>query len=75
MPKGAVKLTDQHEVRRNNAFLGLSIADALQIENYVYFRSVQDPLKAAALEKDEAVFKTDFLDEANAQKVRGTLSS
>jgi hypothetical protein len=29
MPKGAVKLTDQHEVRRNNAFLGLSIEDAL----------------------------------------------
>ncbi len=36
---------------------------------------MQDPLKATALEKDEAVFKSDFLDEANAQKVRGTLSA
>lgn len=30
IPKGSFKLTDQHEVRRNNAFRGLSIADALQ---------------------------------------------
>lgn len=31
MPKGAVKLTDQHEVRVNNAFRGLSIEEALQV--------------------------------------------
>lgn len=29
VPKGSVKLTDQHEVRRNNAFRGLTIADAV----------------------------------------------
>lgn len=29
LPKGSVKLTDQHEVRKNNAFRGLSIEDAV----------------------------------------------
>lgn len=45
------------------------------IENYCHFRAVQDHLKAAGLEKDECVFKKDFLDEASAQKVRGAVSA
>jgi hypothetical protein len=65
LPKGSIKLTDQHEIRINNAFRGLSIEDALQVQNYVHFRKVQDHLKAAALEKDDCVFKNDFLDEAS----------
>lgn len=36
---------------------------------------MQDHLKAAGLEKDECVFKKDFLDEASAQKVRGAVSA
>lgn len=32
-------------------------------------------MKAAALEKDDCVFRTDFLDEASAQKTRGALSA
>lgn len=40
MPKGAVKMTDQHEIRKNNAFRGLSIDDAVRVENYSHFRSV-----------------------------------
>jgi hypothetical protein len=32
-------------------------------------------LKAAALEKDDAVFRNDFLDEACNQKTRGALST
>lgn len=75
MPKGSIKLTDQHEVRRDNAFRGLSINDACQLENYVHFRKVQDHLKAANLEKDECVFRKDFLDEACNQKVKGAVSA
>ena len=75
MPKGAVKLTDQHEVRVNNAFRGLSLEEALLVQNYVHFRKVQDHLKAQGLEKDDCVFKNDFLDEASNQKIRGTLSA
>lgn len=29
MPKGSIKMTDQHEIRKNNAFKGLSIQDAV----------------------------------------------
>lgn len=75
MPKSSVKMTDQHEIRRNNAFRGLSIQDACNVENYLHFRAVQDHLKAAGLEKDDCVFRTDFLDEAANQKVRGALSA
>jgi len=75
MPKGSIKLTDEHEVRRDNAFRGLSIGEACMIENYSHFRSVQDHLKAAGLEKDDCVFKKDFLDEASTQKVRGAVSA
>lgn len=32
-------------------------------------------MKAAGLEKDDCVFRNDFLDEASNQKTRGTLSA
>jgi hypothetical protein len=41
----------------------------------MYFRSVQDHLKAAGLEKDECVFKNDFLDEASIQRTRGAITA
>ena len=34
MPKGAVRLTELHEVRRNAAFRGLAEEEALSIEGY-----------------------------------------
>jgi radial spoke head protein 9 len=75
MPKGGIKLTDQHEVRRDNAFRGLDMPAACHLENYCHFRAVQDHLKRDGLEKDECVFKKDFLDEACNQKVRGAVSA
>jgi len=75
IPKGSFKLTDQHEIRRNNAFKGLAIADAVMPNCYMHFRAVQDHIKAAGLEKDECVFRSDFLDEASIQKTHGALSA
>jgi len=75
LPKGSVKLTDMHEVRRNNAFSGLSIDEACMINQYSHFRKVQDHVKKAGLEKDECVFKKDFLDEVSNQKIRGAISA
>jgi hypothetical protein len=68
-------LTDQHEIRRNNAFKGLPINDAVMPDCYMFFRACQDHLKLAGLEKDECVFRNDFLDEASNQKTRGALSA
>lgn len=45
VPHGAMKLTEAHEVKRNNAFRGLSCSDALKLENYSHFRNVQDEAK------------------------------
>jgi hypothetical protein len=62
-------------VRRNNAFSGLNIEDACMIQHYSHFRKVQDHVKQAGLEKDECVFKKDFLDEVSNQKIRGAISA
>jgi len=75
VPKGSFRLTDQHEVRRNNAFRGLSIDQACQLENYSHFRAVQDHVKQANLEKDECVFSPDFLDEAADCHTKGSISA
>jgi len=66
MPKGAVKLTEIHEVRRNAAFRGLSAEEALTIEGYQHFRNVQHPGKLGKLLEDGACFNRDFLDEASS---------
>ena len=39
-PVGAFKMTAQHEVRRNEAFKGLSAEESLNISSYVHFRNV-----------------------------------
>ena len=40
LPKGSVKLTELHEVRRNNAFRGLAEDAAFDIHSYSHFRNV-----------------------------------
>jgi len=49
LPQGAVKLTDAHEIRRNNAFQGLSHEQAFDLTNYSHFRNVQNNLKQTGL--------------------------
>lgn len=40
VPKGSFKLIPLGEIRRNEAFKGLSIQDAFELKNYVHLRSV-----------------------------------
>lgn len=40
VPVGAFKMTPQHQVRRNEAFSGLSERDAVKVDNYLHFRNV-----------------------------------
>ena len=42
LPKGSVKLTELHEVRRNNAFRGLNETNGFDISSYSHFRNVQN---------------------------------
>jgi hypothetical protein len=41
MPKGAVVLTQNHEVTRNHAFKGLDDTTGFDINTYCHFRNVQ----------------------------------
>jgi radial spoke head protein 9 len=74
VPKGSFKLTDMHEVHRNNAFRGLSIDDAVRVECYSHFKACQAADKVTALTHDECVFRDDFLDEAFLQTTKGCLT-
>lgn len=69
-----MKLTEHHEVRRNNAFRGLSSEEAFSINSYFNFRNIRNPLKQAALQRDEAVFQQDFLDDASDSSLKGAWS-
>lgn len=74
IPKGAYKLTDQHEIHRNNAYRGMSVEAGLASTNFMHFRAAQDHVKKHGLEKDDCVFKVDFLDEASNQLWKGALT-
>lgn len=74
IPKGAYKLTDQHEIHRNNAYRGMSVDAGLQLSNFMHFRAAQDQVKKHGLEKDDCVFKVDFLDDASNQLWKGALT-
>lgn len=40
VPQGAFKLTNSHEVSRNEAFRGLSQEEAFRLNSYSHFRNV-----------------------------------
>lgn len=56
-------MTPLREVRRNEAFQGLSREDAFNLDKYQHFRNVQQKAKRDQIERDEAVYNHGFLDE------------
>jgi len=74
MPKGAVMMTPEHEMRRCVAFRGLRSEFAFNIENYCHFRSVQNERKRNLLMYEDAVINRNLLDEACDAKIKGAWS-
>lgn len=68
IPQGAIKLTTAHEVARNESFKGLSAAEAFTLANYSHFRNVQTKEKKEGLEKDDAIYQRNFLDDVSSDK-------
>lgn len=68
VPQGAFKLTTAHEVARNEAFKGLALSEAFNLGSYSHFRNVQCKEKKEGLEKDDAIFQRNFLDDVAADK-------
>jgi len=62
VPLGAFKITPSHELRRNEAFRGLSQENVGLLHNYFHFRNVQSQAKKELLLRDEALFHQDFFD-------------
>lgn len=73
-PVGAFKMTPKHELRRAEAFRGLSKEQARSLENYLHFRNVQTREKKALLEQSDAPFRTDILEPIVTDTPRGCWS-
>jgi radial spoke head protein 9 len=63
VPRHSYKFTPLQEVRRNEAFSGLTRFDALQLSNYHHLRPMQQQDKLQMLEREEAVYNDLFLDD------------
>lgn len=64
-------MTPRHELRRAEAFKGLSQAEAIHLTNYQHFRNVQSADKKSLLEQSDAPFHKDFLDSIAKDSPKG----
>jgi radial spoke head protein 9 len=74
VPIGSVKLTPLHEVRKNEAFKGLTHDNAFLEESYLHFRSAQTKEKKELIQKDDAIFRQDFLESIAQDDIKGSWS-
>lgn len=74
VPIGSVKLTPLHEVRKNEAFKGLTNETAFSEESYLHFRSAQTKEKKELNQKDDAIFRPDFLESIADDDIKGSWS-
>lgn len=72
VPEGSTKLTPLHEIRRNEAFVGLNKDDAICLSKYYHFRRVEFKDKVDQMERDDSVFKFDFLDPIESDPIKGS---
>jgi len=74
VPVGSIKLTPLHEVRKNEAFKGLCRETAFLEESYLHFRSTQTKEKKELNQKDDAIFRSDFLESIAEDDIQGSWS-
>lgn len=72
VPKSSIVMTPNHEMRRNHAFAGLGTNEAFDINNYCYFRNVQEINKKRALMTENAIINKDLLEEASDCSTKGS---
>lgn len=73
-PIGAYKMTAQHQVRRNEAFQGLTPEQSLNASSYLHFRNVLDENKKKQLDLPSAPFDPQFLEGIKNDKPNGCWS-
>jgi radial spoke head protein 9 len=62
VPKGSYKYTPNEETVRNEAFRGLGLEEALQLDNWQFTRKPRDPSIKDMIARGEATYKADCLD-------------
>jgi len=74
VPVGAYKLTSTNELRLNDDFKGLTIAEANDIKFYQHFEPPQTKEKKDLIARGEAVMKLDFTDALEKDYPKGSWS-
>ena len=70
-PVGAFKMTAQHQLRRNEAFKGLTCDESLSLGNFSHFRNVQDGRTRKKLDEPSVSFNKKFLESIGKDKPSG----
>lgn len=70
-PEGAFRMTPEHQLKRNEAFTGLSSAQSQKKGNYLHFRNAQTQAKKRLLEKPDAPFIHNFLENISREMPQG----
>ena len=74
IPKGALKLTAEHEFRINKGFKGLKPNELQNENNYLHFRPIINEDKKLFIENIDAIFSEDILDPITTDIVKGSWS-
>mmetsp|Transcript_16183 Transcript_16183/g.18576 ORF Transcript_16183/g.18576 Transcript_16183/m.18576 type:complete len:304 (+) Transcript_16183:34-945(+) len=74
LPVGALKLTPTHQLRYNETFKGLSLTEAVKLQNYQHFKPAATEEKLEFISRGEAVFAYDFLDPLTSDLPKGCWS-
>lgn len=74
LPKGALKLTPEHEFMINKSFKGLEPSQLKDENSYVHFRPILNEDKKQYIEGVDSVFSNDILDAITSDIVKGSWS-
>ena len=74
IPKGALRLSAEHEFRINKGFKGLKPNELTDENNYLHFRAIINEDKKAFIENIDAIFSEDILDGIANDPVKGCWS-
>lgn len=74
IPKGAMKLIPEHELRVNKTFKGLKAHELRAKSSYLHFRPIIQEEKKLFVERDDAIFCPDILDSIENDAVKGSWS-
>ena len=71
VPESSYKLTPNQEIRPNEAFNGLELEDNC-LSKFVHFTPIKSKDKKEQMERDDSIFRSDFLDSVSEDHIKGS---